>query len=578
MVRLSPCPATAALVLLLAGDITSTQAPRPMFPPRDATGVAPTGTARIRGRVTSAETRAPLRRAQVAIASPEVSLRRMTTTDAEGRYDFAQLPAGRYTITASKGGYVTLQAGQRRPFEPGNPIALGDDQTLTDIDIALPRGSVITGRITDEFGEPIAMAQVQAQRYQYGPGGQRRLTFGGGQPLVLTDDLGQFRLYGLMPGEYVVSAVVRQMGMGMALGPGSATDSSEGFAPTFYPGTVNVADAQPLTLGLGQELSLHIALSAARMARVSGSVSDSQGKPATGAMVILRSGSGPNMVMAMMAGQVGADGTFTLANVPPGEHFIDVRGMGRGPESAAAEFASVPLTVASENISGLRISTGAGATVKGRVVFEGTAPRTGGLGALRVMAQPEDPQMPNFGMGMAFGRSLGGDGTVADDGSFELGGVTGSVLFRAATPPDWTLKSVTIDGEDMTDVPYQFKGAQGLSDVVIVLTDKLTEVSGGVTDDRGRALTDYVVVLLPSEEKEGAAAMRFTRTVRPDQQGSYRVRGLPPGRYRVAAVESLEEGREWDPEFQGGLRDAGRSVTLTEGQSLSLDLKMAGGL
>ena len=186
--------------------------------------------------------------------------------------------------------------------------------------------------------------------------------------------------------------------------------------------------------------------------------------------------------------------------------------------------------------------------------------------------------MPNFGMGMAFGRGLGGDGTVADDGSFELGGVTGSVLFRAATPPDWTLKSVTIDGEDMTDVPYQFKGAQGLSDVVIVLTDKLTEVSGGVTDDRGRALTDYVVVLLPSEEKEGAAAMRFTRTVRPDQQGSYRVRGLPPGRYRVAAVESLEEGREWDPEFQGRLRDAGRGVTLTEGQSLSLDLKMAGGL
>jgi hypothetical protein len=496
----------------------------------------------------------------------------MTTTDADGRYEFAELPAGRFVITATKGGYVTLQAGQRRPFEPGNPIALADAQTLTDVDIALPRGSVVTGRITDEFGEPIAMAQVQAQRYQYGPGGQRRLTLGGGpMGLVFTDDLGQFRLYGLMPGEYVVSAVVRQMGM--ALGAGSVNDSTEGFAPTFYPGTINVADAQPVTLGLGQELTLHIPLSAARMARVSGSVVDSFGRPAVGAMVMLRSGTGPGPMMAMVAGQVGPNGTFTLANVPPGEHFIDVRPTPRGGGSGS-EFASVPITVAGESIAGLRITTGPGATVKGRVVFEGTAARTGGFGPLRVMAQAEDPQTPMFGMGMMFGGGATGDGSIGDDGAFELGGVTGNVLFRVNAPPAWTLKSVTVQGEDMTDVAYPFKGAQVLSDVVIVLTDKLTEISGGVTDTRGRALTDYVVVLLASESKAGAAATRFTRTIRPDQQGSFNVRGLPPGEYLAAAVESLEQGREWDPEFQGRVRDVGRRVTLTEGQSLSLDLKL----
>jgi hypothetical protein len=113
---------------------------------------------------------------------------------------------------------------------------------------------------------------------------------------------------------------------------------------------------------------------------------------------------------------------------------------------------------------------------------------------------------------------------------------------------------------------------------VIVLTDKLTEISGGVTDTRGRSVTDYVVVLLPSETKAGNAAMRFTRTIRPDQQGSYSVRGLPPGEYFVAAIESLEQGGEWDPEFQGRVRDVGRRVTLTEGQSLSLELKLTGGL
>jgi hypothetical protein len=130
----------------------------------------------------------------------------------------------------------------------------------------------------------------------------------------------------------------------------------------------------------------------------------------------------------------------------------------------------------------------------------------------------------------------------------------------------------------MTDVPYDFKGPQRLSNIQIVVTDKLTELSGSVTDERARRLTDYVVVLLPAEPKEGLAATRFVRTVRPDQQGSYRVRGLPPGQYLIAALESLEQGREWDPEFQDRFRDVARGIALREGQSLSMDLRITSGL
>ena len=559
----------AIVVFWLTGEISSAQAPRPMFPPRDNAAAPQAGTARIRGRVTAADTGAPLRRAQISVASPEAGLRRLTTTDADGRYEFAELPSGRYSVTAAKGGYVALQSGQQRPFEPGNPIALADGETLANVDIALPRGSVITGRITDEFGEPIAMAQVSAQRYQYGPGGQRRLMLSGGGPMTMTDDLGQFRVYGLMPGEYVVSAVVRQMGFSMVAG--SVNDASEGFAPTFYPATTNLAEAQPVTIGVGQELSLHIALSAGRMARVSGSVVDSQGKPPVGAMIMLRSGT---LMMPMATAQVAADGAFSLTNVPPGEHVIDVRPMGRGAD-AAVEFASMPIAVGNENISGLRIATAAGARVKGRVVFDGAAPRTGGVGPPRVYAQPEDPQSPTAGLGFMMGP---GGGVIAEDGTFELGNLTGKVLFRAATPPNWTLRSVTIDGEDMTDTAYEFKGAQGPSEVRIIMTDKLTEVTGSVTDDRGRALANYVVILLPEEPITGTVAMRYTRTTRPDQQGAYSVRGLPPGRYVLAAVQTLEQGREWEPEFQSRVRDVARSLTLREGQSVTVDLKLTTGL
>ncbi len=572
-----------ALLACAAADVATQveissqgQFQRPGMPPRDAAGAAApqTGTARIRGRVTAADGSAPLRRAQVMIVSPENAVRRSTTTDGQGRYEFSELPAGRYLVTASKGGYVTLQAGQRRPFEPGNPMTLGDGQTLANVDVALPRGSVIAGRITDEFGEPIAMAQVQAQRYEYRPGGQRRLTFAGA-PFVMTDDLGQFRVYGLMPGEYVISATVRGVGMAVAMGPGVANDTSEGFAPTFYPGTANPAEAQPIVVGVSQESTIHLALTAARMARVSGIAVDSLGKPAAGAMVMLRSGSADGM-MSFGGAQVAADGSFTVAAVPPGDHVIDIRPQPRGPE-ARMEFASVPITVTGENITGLRVTTGPGATIRGRVIFDGSAPRTGNFGPLRVTPQNADPQQMPVAVMMG-GPFAAGNGIIADDGTFELAGQAGNLLLRVNTGGTWMLKEVSIDGEDMTDVPYTIKGSETVSDVRIVLTDRLTELSGTVTDERGQPVKDYVVVLLPGELKDGVSPLRFTRTIRPDQEGVYRTRGLPPGAYVAAAVETVEQGGEWDPEFQRRVRDVARSLTVREGQTTTLDLKLAGGL
>jgi protocatechuate 3,4-dioxygenase beta subunit len=544
---------------------------RPGLPPRD-NPTAPTGTARISGRVFAADTSAGLRRAQVTITAGEMNIRRFVTTDAEGRYEFAELPAARYTIGASKGGYVSLQYGQQRPFEPGRPIALANGQELTQIDIALPRGSVITGRITDEFGEPIANAGVQVQRYQYGPGGQRRLTFAGQNAFASTDDLGQFRAFGLMPGEYVISANARA-GFALAQGASGANDTNEGYPPTYYPGTTNPAEAQTITVGLGDELSIQLTLMAVRMARISGTVVDSEGKPVSGAMLTLRSASGGG-VMTMTAGQSGSDGSFTLMNVPPGEHHVDVRPTIRTPD-APPEFGSVPIVVGSDNITGLRIATGRGATISGRVTFEGTADRTGSATPPRVTVLPVEPQaMPPL--------PLGGDpmsnGLIAADGSFQLRGTSGTVVFRVVTPPAWTLKSVILDGENITDVPYELKASENVDGLRIVLTDRVTDISGGVSNSRGQSLKDYVVVIHPATAVTGNAATRFTSIARPDQDGRFRVRRMPPGEYLATAIEALEQGREWDPEYQPKLREAGKAFSVKEGESIVLDLKLADGL
>ena len=215
--------------------------------PRDARQQpTATGTSVIRGRVVAADSGAPIRRAQVRAFSSDMRGSRLASTDGQGRFEFRDLPAGRWELTASKAGFVSLRLGQRRPFEAGTPVELRDAQVVDRADIALPRGAAITGRVFDEFGDPVAGARLQVLRYQLVQG-TRRLTPTGVDDQ--SDDTGAFRLFGLTPGDYYVSATVR------ALPVDDPTVDAAGYAPTYFPGTGNVAEAQRVTLGLGQELT-----------------------------------------------------------------------------------------------------------------------------------------------------------------------------------------------------------------------------------------------------------------------------------------------------------------------------------
>src|SRR5262249_50535208 len=149
--------------------------PQPQTPPRDnAQSAQPPATAIIRGHVVAAENGQPLRKAQVRIFSPELRENRMATTDGDGKYEFKEVKAGSYTVNASKGNCVRLAYGQTRAFEQGKPLEIAAGQLVEKVDFALPRGAIITGRVIDEFGEPLPDAMVSVQRYQ-NVGGQKRL-------------------------------------------------------------------------------------------------------------------------------------------------------------------------------------------------------------------------------------------------------------------------------------------------------------------------------------------------------------------------------------------------------------------
>jgi len=551
-----------------------------------------TGTGRILGRVVSTDTGGPLRRAQVRLTAPEIGVK-VALTDAEGRYEFRELPAGRFSLNASKSGYVSVQYGQTRPFEQGRPIELADKQVLAKTDVAMPRGGVISGRIVDEFGDPLPDALVSAMRQTWSNGRRRLLPTG---RTSQTNDLGQYRMYGLPPGEYYISASLRNtditiMDAALLGGPSSGASGStpsSGYAPTYFPGTTTATSAQRVTVAVGQEAqNTDFALAPVRLARITGTVMTSDGKPLDGGMVSAMPASRTGEVgLALMGGATGRtskDGNFSIPSVAPGEYTLTVRSVriitsdggdtmmfratiGGGSDGTDSETASVPVVVSGEDLSNVVIITSKGATANGRLTFEGGAPPAAtGVRINSVAADTDGPIM------MAAGGV-----TAKDDGSFQLKGLSGRRLLRLNNlPPGWTLKSVRLNGDDVTDSGIEFKSGQDLSGLELVASSKQTEITGGVTASNGSPLKDYTVVVFSDDPQYWT--LPFTRWVngtRPDQEGRFRVRNLPAGSYNIVAVDYIEAGAWGDPELLDRLKSHAKRITLSDGGSEKVDLKL----
>ena len=590
-----PAPAAAQEVrqtIQIAGP--GEGGPFQMLPPGRQ---AKTGTGRLRGRVLAADTGSALRRAQVRISGPDIGSK-TALTDAQGRYEFRDLPAGRFTVSVSKAGFVAMQYGQSRPFETGKPIDLAEAQVMDKADVALPRGSVLAGRIVDEFGEAVADAEVQAMRMQF-QNGKRRLVPSGRN--AQTNDLGQFRIYGLPPGEYYVSASLRNMSslmvdmLGAGAGGPTGSNQNTGYASTYYPGTPNPAEAQRVALAVSQELaSVDIQLQPVRLARISGSAVGSDGKPMANAMVMLMPKMGEAM-MFMPAGtsRTNKDGQFTINSVTPGDYSLQVQSMGAmfsaagnamsfavtmrdgggGTETPVQpqqrEFAVASVNVAGEDISGMVVVGTRGAKASGMITFEGGL-KPEGTNVMRVTAPSVDI---DAGPMVSFGGS-----NVQDTGAFEIDGLIGTRVFRAANlPKGWFLKRVTVNGEDVTDMGREFKPGEDVSGIEIELTNRTTSVNGTVTDGRAQPVKDYTVVIFPEDQTKWALPMnRWTASARPDQEGRFRFSNLPPGAYHAIAVEYVASGEWADPEWLARAAKAATRVTLDEGSPKTLDLKLAG--
>lgn len=517
------------------------------------------GAARLSGIVIGGEGGAPLRRAFVRVSGVELPEGRATRTDEQGRWEIKDLPAGRYTLTASKAGYVALNYGQRRLSESGRPIEVADGQRVGNLNFNLPRGSVISGRVTDEFGEALSDVMVAPMRFRY-INGRRRL-IPAGRP-ASSDDGGNFRLYGLAPGEYYVSAKISDFDM-------SESDTQSGYAATYYPATANPQQADKITVGVGTETSgIVLSLLPVRTAKVSGTALDTRGRPMAGAFVSVIEGSGNSYMSFSGGNQVHDDGTFTVQNLAPGDYTLMVAS--EAPQGTR-EQASLPITVAGEDISGVALVAAKPSTITGRLMFD-VPPPAGAVqpASFSVMAIPKDPS----GMPMFFAFN-GSNDRVADDWTFELKTVPGTVILQTSRlPPGYFLKSVFWRGEEITDTGIAVKPGVALSEIEVVVTRRNSTVAGTVIGADGRPTSEYVVIIFSEDKERWDYLSRGIAVGRPDQQGGFVVNPIPPGSYLAAALTEIEDGAEQDPDTLEKLQRVATPFRLEEGERKDLRLTL----
>ena len=547
-------------VVLLARPVFAQQrptqlAPDPSRPTRDTTARA-TGTAVIKGRVVEAANGQPVRRARVHAGSTALRDGRTAYTDAVGRYELKALPSGHYTVTAFKPAYVTAAYGQPRPLDLGTSIDVPDAKTVDHIDFGLVRAGVIAGRITDEFGEPLADTQVMAMRYQFVQGTRRLMPSGS----RMTNDIGEFRVFGLPPGQYYLAATLRNT---------RETDPNdrETYASTYYPGTGSVSAAQPLTIAAGQTMAgLNMMVLPVRSVRVSGTVTDSSGAPLKSGFVQVDVPMGAGPMSSYRGAALKPDGTFSITGIAQGDYVLRVN-TGIRMTEGEVEGAAVPLTVANSDIADVHIVTAKPSSITGRVLVDPAESGSLKGSAFRLMtpAATADEAAVNGGGN--------GNGTpVQDDFTFELKARAGRIFIRSNTV-GWFLRAVRVNGVNVLDTGFEIRANESLTGVEVELTHRQPDVTGTVSTAEGVPTRNAFVVVFPQDREHWSYLSRYVRMARPNPDNQYRVQ-VPPGEYLAIAVDFVEQGEWAEPDFLARVRERAVPFSMAEGEHKTLTLTL----
>jgi protocatechuate 3,4-dioxygenase beta subunit len=529
-------------------------------------------TASVSGRVVGADG-LPIARALVHAHRPYIA-GQQAETDQSGRYHIDGLVAGEYTIAVRKFGFESRQYGQESGTAVGRLVTLKDGQSVNALDVTLLRPGAISGTIVDEFGEPVQDVMVGAVQLQPNPGGARG-TRVIGRSSSRTDDRGQYRLSGLAPGAYFVQAAVE-----------GDLPAGTGYLPRLYPGVTAFDQATETKVDFGTEVrGVDFAVSATETYRVTGRVWDASGNVARGSVSLAVSERSGTVQAQARSMNIGPDGSFEFTNVGPGDYVVQASAASRvpitsgRPTTTAIQFAMSYVTIRGSEPPPVDLRLTHGATLIGRVRYEGLTPGPSPLLTIETLGADRDRTS------VLFSGSQSAD--VQPDGTFEIMSVFGPTLIQAQPQrSDWYVKSVFFKGQDIVDTPFDF-GSGAFRDIEVVISTTGATVTGRVIDDRSAPVRDYAVFVFPTFRDLWFVGSRWVKGLRAASlDRPFVLTGLPPGDYWVAAFDPPENAGPMagmsgtrptpvsDPSLLQSLSSRATRITLGEGQTQDVTLRV----
>jgi hypothetical protein len=521
----------------------------------------------VEGSVLRLDTDEPIKKATVTLQSRTTGgFSVFYVTDEQGHFLFENVPPGSYDLQASRNGYVDAEYGQKKPGAPGAILTLASGQRVTDLIFKLAHTAAISGHVFDEDGEPIVKAAVITYRASKRQGREQENS---DEP-ILTNDLGEFRIFGLAPGRYYIAVNYRREEPFQRNAPAPNQKLNTGYLPSYYPDTSDPAKAQAISVGPGDEIrSVDFFLRATHLVTVRGRVINAISGNSTGTGRISLNPQSPGLTQALQGlddNFLLKDGSFVLRNVPPGSY--DLTASYRSSESDDWHIARRQLEVGNSDVEGVTITISRGTDIPGRLMWESVPARDPGDLRIRLQALGEEQ--------LYFAES-----TVRQDGTFHLKNVPeGSyrpVVYLDSREENFFLKSARYGTATVTDAGFTVQIGADAS-LELTLSSHPAQLSGVVLDADSVLAAGATVVLIPDPPHRGIVELYKSTTT--DQNGRFFMAGLTPGDYELFGWDSVGEseeeyGADWfDPEWLKPYETKGESVHLEEADQKSIDLKL----